>query len=77
MCYIESFYIKSKKKRKKKEKSNKFTVPCKTSKTVSFASTIIIAPSSRFRFLVRLICYIDFGSTSNACCLIKSIAIIL
>ena len=59
---------------------NTFTVPCEKSKMVSFASSImkqIVAPSSRYRFPVKLICYIAFGSASAACCSIKSIAIIL
>ena len=29
------------------------------------------------RFPVKLICYIDFGSASDACCLLKSFPIIL
>ena len=55
-----------------------FTVPCEISKTVSLAFSIvknIIACCSRFP--VKLICYIAFRSESSACCLLKSIAIIL
>ena len=66
-CYIEVFYITAKKKKK-----NKFTVPCKKAKK-SFASSImkiIVAPSSRTRFPVKLICCIAFGLTSSACCLL-------
>ena len=41
----------------------------KKSKIVSFASSItksIVAPSGRFRFPVKLICCIAFGSASSA-----------
>ena len=37
----------------------------------------IVAPAGGSRFLVNLICYIAFGSSSSACCLLKSIAMIL
>ena len=46
---------------------------------VSFASLImknIIARALWFRFPVKLICFIAFGSTSSACCLPKSVGII-
>ena len=47
---------------------------------LSFASsimkTIVVFPATS-RFPVRLICCIAFGSASSACCLLKSIAIIL
>ena len=59
---------------------NIFTAPCEKSKMVSFTSLIvkkIVAPSSRSIFPVKLICYIASGSASSACCLLKSIAIIL
>ena len=59
---------------------NSLTVPCEKSKTVSFASSImknIIAPLSRSRFPVKLIYCIAFGLGSSACCVLKSIAIIL
>ena len=59
---------------------NTLTVPCRKSKMVSFASSIIrkiIAPSAWSRFAVNLSCWVTFGSTSSACCLLKSIAIIL
>ena len=65
-CYIEVFYITAKKNQ------NKFTVPCKKAKK-SFASSImknIVAPSSRTRLPVKLICCIAFGLTSSACCLL-------
>ena len=45
-----------------------------------FASLImkkVIVYPSQFRFPVKLICYIAFGSASSACSLLKSIAIIL
>ena len=44
---------------------------------VSFASSIMknmIVSSARSRFPIKLICCIAFGSTSNACCLLESIA---
>ena len=47
---------------------------------VSFDSSImkkIVLFSARSRFPVRLICCAAFGSASNACYLLKSIAIIL
>ena len=59
---------------------NTLTIPCEKSKTVSFASSIIkniIAPLSRYRFPVKLICCIAFGSAPSASCLLKPIAIIL
>ena len=59
---------------------NAFTVPCEKSKMVKFASSVmknIVAPSVRFRFSVKLVYYIAFGSASSACCLLKSIAMIL
>ena len=46
---------------------------------VSFASSImknIVASAARSRFPVKLICF-TFGSASSACCLLKSIAIVL
>ena len=47
---------------------------------VSFASTkmkkSVVFPT-RSRFSVKLICCIVFGSASSACCLMKSIAMIL
>ena len=56
------------------------TVLCEKSKIVSFASPIIknvVAPPSRSKFPVIVICCTTFGSASRACYLIKSIAIIL
>ena len=35
----------------------------------------IVTPSALSRFPVKLICCIAFGSVSNFCCLLKSIAI--
>ena len=55
-----------------------FTVPCEKSKTISFTSSTmknIVAPAGRSRYLVKLICYIAFGS--DACCLLRFIVIIL
>ena len=57
-----------------------FTVPCEKPKMVSFASSImknIIAPSTRSRFPVELICCIAVGTASGARYLLKSITIIL
>ena len=56
------------------------TAPCKISKTISFASSVIkkvVAPSVSSKFPVKLICCIAFGSASSAFCLLESIAIIL
>ena len=47
---------------------------------VSFASSImkkIVAPTPRSKFTVKLTSCIAFGSASSACCLLKSVAIIL
>ena len=58
---------------------NTFTVPYEKFKMVSFASSImknILAPAARSRFPVKLVCCIEFGSASGACCLFKSIVII-
>ena len=57
-----------------------FTVPREKPKMVSFAlSTMknIVAPSARSRFPAKLIFCFAYGSASSACCLLKSIAIIL
>ena len=57
---------------------NPFGVPSENSKTVSFASSIMGNIAALFsRFSVKLICYIAVGSASSACCLLKSIVIIL
>ena len=58
---------------------NTLAGPCEKSKIVSFASSImknnlLLLP---LRFPVKLICFIAFGSAAMACCLLKSIAIIL
>ena len=37
--------------------------------------TEIIVVQSRSRLTVKLISYIDFGSASSACCLLKSTAV--
>ena len=55
-------------------------VPFEKSNLFSFTSSImknIVAPSVRSRFAVKLIYRIAFGSGSSACCLLKTIAIIL
>ena len=47
---------------------------------IFFASSImkkVIVFPSQFRFPLKLICYIAFGSASSACFLLKSMAIIL
>ena len=57
-----------------------FTVPFEKPKMVSFASSImnnIIAPSTRSRFPVKLICCMAVGTASGARYLLKSITIIL
>ena len=59
---------------------NTFIVPCEKSKIVSFASSMMkntVVFPGWFRFAVKLICCIAFGFISSACCLLKSIAIIL
>ena len=59
---------------------NTFTVPCRKSKMVSFASSIlknIVAFPCRSKFAVILLYSIAFGSESSACFLLKSIVIIL
>ena len=59
---------------------NTFAVPSEKSSIISFAFSImknINLLVLLLRFLVNFICCIAFGSTSSACCLLKSIAIIL
>ena len=59
---------------------NTLTVNCEKFKRVSFTSSImrnIVAPSAQSRFPGDLIYWIAFGSASNACCLLKIIAIVL
>ena len=53
-------------------------VPCEKPKMVSFASSEMknIVFIFRSRFPVKLVCCIVFGSTSSACCLLKSIVAI-
>ena len=66
------YYIKA------KQICNTLTVPCKKSKIVSFASSVMKRiVTSWSRFPVKLICCIAFGSASSAFCLLKSIAIVL
>ena len=82
-CYIESFYIDiilEQNKIVEHIHNNNYTVFCGKSKMVSFASSImkiIVGTSARSRFLVKLLCYIAFGSASSACCLLNPTAIIL
>ena len=57
---------------------NTFTVSCKKSKMVSFASSVMknvfgFLPQSRFA--VKLICCTAFSSPSGVYCLLKSITI--
>ena len=55
-------------------------MPCEKSKIVSFNPLIIkntAGPLAQSRFPVKVICCIAFGSASSACCLLKSIAMIL
>ena len=59
---------------------NTLTVPCDKSKMISFTSSImknINLSLLPYRFPVKLVCYIAFGSASSACCLLKFISIIL
>ena len=55
-----------------------FTVPHEKSKIASLTSLIMkniaVFPVG-FRFPVKCICYITLGLASNACCLLRSIAI--
>ena len=65
---------------KTKWNNNALTVPFEKSKTFSFVSSIIkniVSLSALFRFPVELICFIDFGSASCFCCLLKSVAVYL
>ena len=54
-------------------------IPCEKPKLVVLLSIlkVIVVFLARTRFLVKLICCIDFGSASIACCLLKSIQITL
>ena len=59
---------------------NTFTVAVafKKPETFSLASSIVknnVAPATIFRFLVKLICCVAFGSGSRFCCFLKSFAI--
>ena len=59
---------------------NNLNVPFEKSKTVSFASSIIkniVALVALFRFPVKSICCIVFGSESSFFCSLKSIGISL
>ena len=88
--YIESFYYDfiSEQNKIVEHIHNTLKVPCEKSKTVSLHSSIMknivvltfIFGSSAFClfiFPVRLTCCIVFGSASSACCLHKSIVIVL
>ena len=58
---------------------NDLTITCEKSKMVSFTFSIvknIILSFLPLRFPVKLIYCIAFGSTSSACCLLKSTVII-
>ena len=65
---------------KAKWNDNTLTVSGEKSKMVSFASSLmrnfVVSPFRR-RVPVTLSCCIALGSVSNACCLLKSVAIIL
>ena len=54
----------------KQSKITKLRIPCKKSKRVSFASSILkyvaVCPTQS-RFAVKFICCIAFGSISSAC----------
>ena len=67
-CFILYWYYV-----KTKWNYNTLTVPCEKFEMVSFASSII----KNIVVLQLQICCIAFGSASSACCLFKSIAIIL
>ena len=57
-----------------------FTATCEKSKMVWFAASMmknIVCPSARSKFFVKLIYCNAFWSASSACCLLKSIVIIL
>ena len=59
---------------------NTLTAFCEKSKMVSFVSSImknIVVFPAWSRFSVKLICWNFSRSVSSACCLLKSIAIIL
>ena len=59
---------------------NTVTVPYEKSKMVYFASSVMkntVVSPARSRFHVKLICCVAFRSASSACCLLKSIAVIL
>ena len=58
---------------------NTVTVTCEKPKMVSFTCSVMknVVFSFRSRFPVKLIYFIAFGSTSRACCSLKSIVIIL
>ena len=65
---------------RKYENHSTFTVAVvfKKPETVSFASSIVknnVAPATIFRFLVKLICCVAFGSGSRFCCFLKSFTI--
>ena len=77
-CYIELSYINIILKRN--PNLNTLTVLFEKSETVSFASSVmknIVESSGLTRLLLKLICWIAFGSVSIIFSLLKSIAISL
>ena len=79
-CWIVSFYTAKNWTTQWNCIHKTFTVSCEKSKTVSFASSrmkyILVYPALS-NFAVKLIYWVALGSASNACCLLKSVAIIL
>ena len=80
--FIETFYVNAILKRNNKKllskNHNSLAVSFDKSENASFASSImknIVASSALFRFSVKWICCIAFGSVSSFCCLLKSTAI--
>ena len=70
-CYIEAFYINI-----KLEFNLNLTLPFEKIFRF-FNNEKYCRTSALFRFPVKLICFIAFGSASSFCCLLKSIAISL
>ena len=55
---------------------NTLTVLCEESRIVSSVSSIMKSITDLFSNLsIKFTCFIDFGSASSACCLLKSAAI--
>ena len=67
---MQSFYINV------ELKQNTFKIPLqflvKNSKQFKLMENIVVTPVL-YKFLVKCICCIAFGSASTACCLVKSI----